>query len=107
MLLYFGALLWLDAPDVVIVMLVGGIIAFAAIALTTRYLTKVSIHSGLMAGVTVVAGFYSWPWAFALTAATGLVGWSRIALKKHTPIEVASGAAIAGGTFWLVMLTQQ
>lgn len=94
---------WLNAPEMLLTLLLSGLAVVFVFALVTRFATKVSVHTGIMTAVAVASGFFSWPWAIALGAGTALVGWSRLVLKRHTPVEVISGILIAGGTFFLVM----
>ena len=107
MLVCFGVLLWLKAPQVVLEIFIGGLLTVIIFALTTRFLTKISVHAGAMAAATVATAFYSWPWAIALAAATALVIWSRLTLKRHTSVEIISGVTIAGGILFLAMLVQK
>ncbi len=92
----FGALLWLGAPQILVYMFASLFIMGLLFDLTTRYITKASVHAGALTAITVVTAFYSWPWAVVLAAITGAVIWSRLVLKRHTPIEVVTGVLIAG-----------
>lgn len=100
--------LWkIGAPAITLHMLVAALITLPIFALVTRFIAKISIHSGAMSGVTVVMAFYSWPWTIAWTSSTLLVMWSRVTLKRHTVPEVISGAGVAGSIFLATMLTQK
>lgn len=107
MIVCFAVLLWLRAPRVVIEMFIGGLLTVVVFALTTRFLTKVSVHAGTMAAVTVIVAFYSWPWAIVLGIATALVIWSRLTLKRHTYVEIISGVTIASSILFLALILQK
>lgn len=107
MIVCFGVLLWLRAPDIMIELFGAGLAMVVLFALVTRFVTKVSVHTGIMTGATVVVAFYSWPWALVLAAATLVVAWSRLMLKRHSMVEIISGASISGTVFFLAMLTKQ
>ena len=102
----FLALWKLGAPDVTLHMLVATLITLPIFALVTKFITKISIHSGAMAGVTVVVAFYSWAWAFVWLGFTLLVMWSRVVIKRHTLSQVISGAGVAGCIFFATMLAR-
>lgn len=107
MVVCFVVLLWLKAPQVLIEMFIGGLLMVMAFAIVTRFLTKVSVHTGAMAAATVAVAFYSWPWAIVLAVASGLVIWSRLILKRHTSVEIVAGATISSTILFLAMLFQK
>src|SRR4030042_1339029 len=60
---------------------------------------KISLHGGVnMVLVTFVVLLFgrSFLWAYLILIP---VGWSRIYLKKHTPVQFVSGSLIASGLF--------
>jgi membrane-associated phospholipid phosphatase len=95
MSLCFAALIWLKAPVILVACFLAALLAIILAALVTRIWTKVSIHAGMMAGVTVVAFFYSLPLALGLAGGTLLVSWARLVLKRHTLQQTLFGWAIA------------
>jgi membrane-associated phospholipid phosphatase len=87
-------LLWLgDAPPLMRVCLLAAIVA-NAIGMSLNGVTKVSVHSGAAAGCAMLLAWLV-PAALLLLAATvGLVGWARVRLGHHTPVQVLLGAGI-------------
>jgi hypothetical protein len=78
---------------------IGVLIMLAVCAAATRWI-KVSLHMafGLLAAATLVSlgSTVGWIWL----AFTPVVAWSRLALGRHRPVEVALGAAV-GAAFGL------
>jgi uncharacterized membrane protein len=95
MVLCFGTLLWLDAPRPLIALFIIALCALIVFAAVNRLGSKVSIHSGAMVGTTVAVAFYSWPTALILALGAALVTWSRLVLRRHTPLEAALGWGIS------------
>jgi hypothetical protein len=91
----FAALLWLGAPQVLVAGFAAALAALVVAVAVNSLLTKVSIHSGAMAGVTVAAAFYSLPLALALAAATIAVSWARLVTGRHTLPQAAMGWIVA------------
>ncbi len=99
-----GLLYWLDAPSQVRSVFASGLATLSAFAITTRLWLKVSIHAGMMSGMTAAVAFYSLPLAGLLALCTAAVAWSRLVLKRHTPLELAWGLVIAGSSAALGIL---
>jgi membrane-associated phospholipid phosphatase len=100
-------LLRLGAPAQVIGLVCSGaaglIVAFAI----TRY-WKISIHTGVAAGIVVVfVELFGWV-MLLLAPLVALIGWARVRVGDHTPGQAAAGALIgatvSGITFALVIL---
>ncbi|CAM2857711.1 phosphatase PAP2 family protein [Prescottella defluvii] len=89
------------APIEMIAFMSAGLVALlAATAITSIFHWKVSIHTGVSAGVTVVLALALSPWWLLTLAATPLIGWSRVHLGHHTRGQVVVGAlagAVAAG----------
>lgn len=105
MSLCFAVLLWLNAPQLLIISFLGALTAIIVSAIVTRLWSKVSIHSGVMAGVTTMIAFYSVPLAFVLALGTLLVIWSRLVLRKHTMSEAVLGGVVGGSCVLIVFLS--
>ena len=60
-----------------------------------RVWEKVSIHAGVLAGVTTAVAFYSPLLAFVLGGGTLAVSWARSVTQRDTMIQVVLGWAIA------------
>jgi hypothetical protein len=95
MLLCFLVLIWLQAPSILLASFSAALAAILAAAIINRYWTKISIHAGTMAGVMVLAGFYSWPLALLLGFGALLVSWARLVTKRHTLLQTVLGWAVA------------
>jgi membrane-associated phospholipid phosphatase len=79
-----------DAPVLLRAMVYAALPAIAVAAMINRF-TKISVHAMLMAGGGTVAGLlYPTSWILVI-ALTGLQGWSRVYLGKHTPTQVMLG----------------
>lgn len=102
MIFCFATLLWLGAPRLLITSFLAALTAIIVSAIVTRLWTKVSIHSGVMAGVTTMITFYSGPLAFLLALGTLLVIWSRLVLKRHSLSEAVLGGVIAVSCMLLI-----
>ncbi len=90
--------LWrLGAPRPVQAVFASGLTTLVAFGIVTRLWVKVSIHTGMLGGVATAVAFFSLPLAAVLLVCTLLVAWSRLALGRHTPIEILLGLLIAGG----------
>ncbi|NYH79050.1 membrane-associated phospholipid phosphatase [Actinopolyspora biskrensis] len=68
---------------------------------------KVSVHSAVAAGATVVLALtYGVLW-WLLVVAVAAVSWSRVAVRDHTPAQVVggalTGALVGGGCFALLI----
>ncbi|MEE2057005.1 hypothetical protein [Rhodococcus artemisiae] len=64
---------------------------------------KVSVHTGVSAGVTVVLALALSPWWLLALMSTPLIGWSRVHLGDHTRGQVivgaVAGAVVAGAAY--------
>lgn len=83
----------LGAPAAVTALVVAMLGTLAALmAITTTW--KISVHSAVSSGAVAMLTLAYGPWALTGYAAVALVGWSRIALRDHTPAQVVAGAAL-------------
>lgn len=95
-------MLYLNAPKMVIAMLVAAIIANAINFMINKF-WKVSIHLTAMAGASII--FYILFGLPALIISLGLLilaAWSRIELKEHSFGQVIAGSIVAASTTFLV-----
>ncbi len=89
-----------QAPALIRGLALGG--AIIVIAILARNRVKLSLHCAF----AVFALFLAWPnlaASIALGAFAVAVAWSRLALKRHTPADIAAGAA-AGALAGLVFV---
>ena len=70
----------------------------AVCAVTTRWWIKVSLHVAIASLAAFALALMRNPIGYALLAALPAIGWSRLALRRHTALEVAAGAVIGAGT---------
>ncbi len=94
------------APRPLIALVVASVAGLAATAGAST-VWKMSVHSGVTAGSAVVAGIVLGPVGLLCgLVLLGLVGWSRVRLRAHTPAQVivgaVVGASIAGFFFTLL-----
>ena len=102
LLLLMGILVLSGAPRLLVASLAGAIAANAIGALLNR-VTKVSVHTGAMAGSAVLLGHVAPSGGAALSALTLLVAWARLRLGHHTLQEVALGGIVAPSCVFLAL----
>ena len=78
------------APVVIIACLVSAVIATILGYVINRY-TKLSLHSAAMAGCTAVLLWTAPLIGVVMAIFAPLVGWARIRLKHHTPVQILIG----------------
>lgn len=79
-------------PDLLAVVVAMG--AGIIIALVTSFFWKLSIHTAVVAGSVVILVLVFGPPLVVLAPLVAVVGWARIEVGDHTPVEVLVGAAI-------------
>ena len=81
--------------------MVRGVVAtlgmFAVCGIATRWI-KVSLHMAFAALAATALALMRAPLGYLLLAALPAIVWSRLALGRHTPLEVAIGTIIGAGT---------
>jgi len=78
------------APVVIIACLISAVIATILGYVINRY-TKLSLHSAAMAGCTAVLLWTAPLIGVMMAICAPLVGWARIRLKHHTPVQILIG----------------
>lgn len=78
------------APVVIIACLISAVIATALGYWINRY-TKLSLHSAAMAGCTAVLLWTAPMIGVIMAVFAPLVGWARIRLTHHTPVQILIG----------------
>jgi membrane-associated phospholipid phosphatase len=94
-IIYLGLAVALNAPAEVQAMLVALFAAGIAAATINRFVSKVSIHTGGMAGLATVLIIFFGRSAFPILLLVPLVAWSRVVLGRHTLPQVVAGALMA------------
>ena len=82
------------APVVIIACLVSAVLATALGYWINRY-TKLSLHSAAMAGCTAVLLWTAPLIGVVMAIFAPLVGWARIRLKHHTPVQILIGWTVS------------
>ncbi len=91
----------LRAPRSLVTLLLAMLTSNAvATGLNLRW--KVSVHTGAVAGAAVSLLAMAGPLALPLLVLIPLVGWTRVALRRHTLGQVIAGGMIGGGVTMLV-----
>lgn len=104
MVICLAVLLWLGAPQLLMSAFIAALSAIVISAVITRFWLKVSIHTGVMAGVTTIMAFYSIPLLLLFTFGTLLIVWSRLILKRHTPSEAILGGVVGASCVLIVFI---
>ncbi|MEV7169362.1 hypothetical protein AB0O42_06645 [Streptomyces sp. NPDC089922] len=99
-------LLWtLGAPRAVLALIAAMLVTMAALLAVTP-VWKISVHAAVSSGSVAMLAMAYGPWVLAAYLLVAAVGWSRVALRDHTPAQVlagtAVGAAVASATFGLI-----
>ncbi|GAB3949220.1 hypothetical protein [Streptomyces sparsus] len=98
-------MLLLGAPQAMVA-LIAAMVATLVVLLAITVTWKVSVHAAVSAGSVVILTAVHGPWLLAAAPLVALVGWSRVALRDHTPAQVVTGTAlgalIAGSAFVLL-----
>lgn len=86
-------LIGLSAPRSVTALIVAMLVTLAGLmAITVKW--KISVHSAVASGAVAMLALAYGPWMLLGYVLVALVGWSRIALRDHTPAQVVAGAAL-------------
>jgi membrane-associated phospholipid phosphatase len=86
-------LIGLSAPKSVTALIVAMLVTLAGLmAITVKW--KISVHSAVSSGAVAMLVLAYGPWMLLGYVLVALVGWSRIALRDHTPAQVVAGAAL-------------
>ncbi|MFD6883640.1 MULTISPECIES: hypothetical protein [unclassified Rhodococcus (in: high G+C Gram-positive bacteria)] len=97
-----------DAPQEMVGFTAAGLITLVAAAVVTSiFRWKISFHTGVAAGVSVVLALALSPWWLAGLVLTVLSGWSRVHLDHHTIGQVTVGAvlgAITAGVSYVLIV---
>ena len=96
------AVLWaLGAPRLLLILLLASLVG-GTIALLITLRWKISIHAGGAAGAATVLALLYGAQALPLLLGVVAIGWSRVALGKHTWLQVLAGAAISSAITMLI-----
>lgn len=73
---------------------VTNMVATLVIILAITTVWKISVHTSVASGAATMIAMVLGPWWWLTWGLVLLVGWSRIALRDHTPTQVAAGAVL-------------
>ncbi|RIV38943.1 phosphatase PAP2 family protein [Micromonospora radicis] len=85
----------LGAPRPVLALVAAGLVGLV-VAVTVSHWWKMSIHSAVAVGALVVLVVTFGGHLLVATPLLALVGWARVRLGDHTPIQVLAGGALGG-----------
>lgn len=98
------------APDIIVVILLGCLIAIIISFLTNLLIMKISVHTAAMglfvaALITVTPGSEKniIPMLLVAIVVAGLVGTSRLKLKAHTNKEIYAGYLVGASSLFLAV----
>ena len=95
-LLCFGVLLWLHAPPVILALTVAIIANSITTSLITIFLRwKISLHTASLAGAITLAALIFHPLFWLGLLLVPLMGWSRVVLERHSPLQTFVGGTLA------------
>ena len=98
------ALIWLDAPDEFLVLLIASILT-AVLFLLINKRWKISVHTGSIAAfTTIMIILFGWVAAIIPLLLVALVGWSRLELKQHTIQQIITGALVPSAVITIVFM---
>jgi membrane-associated phospholipid phosphatase len=83
----------LDAPRQLVVLVVA-MLAGLAITLAVTLRWKISLHAAATSGTVAALALTLGPGLLLAFPAVGLVAWSRVRLRHHTPLQTVAGAAL-------------
>jgi membrane-associated phospholipid phosphatase len=95
---------WISAPETVLKLAVTGVVTVALFG-AANFIDKVSIHTGSMTAVAVLFSTFSVSAGLLVSLFSLFVGWSRIRLGRHSPVQVLQGGflgALCGLIFLLL-----
>ncbi len=95
MLVLLTILVLTRAPIILIACFVSAILATLFGFVINSLFTKLSLHSVAIAGCTTVLILTVPELGFAMALFTPLVGWARIRLRHHTPLQILIGWIVA------------
>lgn len=96
-----GLLFALGAPRELFA-LVAAMAAGLLLSLLVTLAWKISVHTGVVAGVVTIVTILFGPAFLLLCLLVVLVAWARVELGDHTPAQVVAGAALGAAVAALV-----
>lgn len=95
-------LVTLDAAPLLVALATAALVQAMVLGVITIF-WQVSVHSAMAASLTTVALFVIGSHALTVAPVVPLVGWARLHLDRHTPLQVVIGALVGAGTALTVL----
>lgn len=105
--LLLAILIWGKAPTILLACLVSALAATVIASLINHQFTKLSLHSVGMAGYTTVLLLTVPALGIAMALFALLVGWARMHLNHHTPLQILIGWAVSSICILLIFGSMQ
>lgn len=105
--LLLAILIWGKAPTILLACLVSALAATVIASLINHRFTKLSLHSVGMAGYTTVLLLTVPALGIAMALFALLVGWARMHLNHHTPLQILIGWAVSSICILLIFGSMQ
>lgn len=86
--------LWLGQAPTLLIVLVGAQILQTLLMLVITLVWKISIHGATSAAVATLAWSLVGLSALPLGLSVPVIAWSRVRLKRHTPMQTIAGAVV-------------
>lgn len=99
-----GLTFWLVGAPAFMLRGIAAGTALAFVAMIANFVLKVSLHVALATLCALVILALNAPLGVAACIFAVLIAWSRVALCRHTPLEVLCGALLGGATGVILML---
>lgn len=95
----------LGAPRGLVALVAAMAVGLAASTTVTLF-WKISVHTAVNAGAVTILVLVFGPGLLVLAPAVALVGWSRVEVEEHSPLQTVGGAVlgavVAAGVFVLL-----
>lgn len=88
-----AVLLWMGAPREVVALVVA-MLAGLAVALAVTAFWKISVHTAVAGGTVAVLMLTYGPVVAVAAPLVALIGWSRVELRDHTPMQTFVGGLV-------------
>ena len=100
--LLLGILIWEGAPVILLACLLSALAATVIAGFINQRFTKLSLHSVAGSGYATVLLLTAPALGIATALFSLLVGWARMRLNHHTPVQILIGWAVSSGCVLLI-----
>jgi cellobiose-specific phosphotransferase system component IIC len=88
-----AVLAFLGAPRVLVALMLAMLTGLTVTAAITRY-WKISLHTAVASGTATIFAIMFGPALLATGVLVAAIGWSRVQVRDHTPLQVVLGALV-------------